>query len=545
EAEVWKRQGDRAHQVVMDAAKIGDVKAGDQLSYHLTEKETPWLGNMLSDNLGGITKRWMNGRIVDKLTDYHTYFEDAWEQEKKVQRKLRKSESAESEHALKKKCERYNEKRKKFEEIQEKIELDEKIDDLKPEEQNKKDLLESEYQKLSAQKNSIVEVSPEMVDVVATNTRLSSEFGSTDCYMIEHYKKVKPLIEERVKDRLKYMDQGALDALSPTEKFDIASGYFDFRTTAFEKIYKGKKRYSMTKDIPFLSSLILTRYWEGRCNADRACGVCHRYEEPANDVTMQIAELARPLTFFPLDSKALLMSTYFYLEKDKYMQMGERTTSLSTEAPNPNPAAFDILLRSLFMKYKVPFVFDNHNDHRVNNVTLVGFDRKIVDVKPLSTSEKKKLNKKVEEVLKRKINPLFKSDPPRENSWNDEYTLYKKALDATKIVRVAVNLRFIHDTMSLSQVNGPTKAKIANKKLGDDEKVEYDLYLNDKNEIVEGDLISGELDFLWFAAGKGDQENRERKGANTIIKYDVVNKLAKAAAKGRDVTVERTKIFSK
>ncbi|MBF0208824.1 MAG: hypothetical protein HQK53_18325 [Oligoflexia bacterium] len=118
-------------------------------------------------------------------------------------------------------------------------------------------------------------------------------------------------------------------------------------------------------------------------------------------------------------------------------------------------------------------------------------------------------------------------------SWQNPLSFYTRAKsEATKVMKVEVELKILSE-LSTEDANRPTKAMIAAEKAGKGKytkmnRIYYDLYLNDAGEILEGDMTGGDLDFLWFAAGKGAQEHRQE--GDPHLRYDVVNELATEAS---------------
>jgi hypothetical protein len=523
DGEVWYRRENNTQQMLVDGLKLAQLpKVGDVMEYNLNAAEVPYGGYFFPDNLGGITMRWQRG-IINGLIEYRTFFEKAWQELKEDTKNVTHGVLTKSqfEH-IKSYCPAFNDAKTKFLELKQEIDDSDEEDDIP---------LIAEYEDLKKDY-------PQVENLVALNFQLKEEFHNTDCYMLKNYSTMKAKAEEKVKNVLRSFPHDEFETLSATEKYDIMMGYYDFRTTAFEKEYKGKRRFKATRKNPLLSTFVFNRYWEGRCNADRAAGICRRYWEPTQNVSVAIPELNRRINFQPLDAKALLMSTYFYLEEGKYAQLGVRTVRVfpNPQEPNPNPAAIELALRVLFMKYKIPFVIDNHNDHTVNNVTVIGFKRTVTNVQRLDSNDKAELVKKVKETLNNSETPIvdFKVEKG-ENSFENPRSFYSKALNATWKVSIEVRLKLLSE-LKPDKANSPTKAKIAAEKAatGDYTKKEYityDIYLNDKNEIVEGDYIGGGMDFMWFTAGKGNQE-QAGDGA-TFIKFDVVKDLAtQSATKG-------------
>jgi hypothetical protein len=219
---------------------------------------------------------------------------------------------------------------------------------------------------------------------------------------------------------------------------------------------------------------------------------------------MNIDEINKILTFKPLDIKALLASTYFTIEKDRYATIGKRKFSILSNPPKLNPGALDVLLRSLFMKKNIPFVINN-NGRKVENVTVVGFRRKVEEVKKVTDTQRRSLRKKKGEVV----------------------------AEIAKVATIALKMRFLQD-LDFKSANGYTKSSLAKGEHIKTEEMKYLLYLNQNDEIIESDLVSGNVDFLWFADGKGDVENHTK----TPIKYEDVSRLAEKSVSGGG-TLER------
>ncbi len=522
DGEAWYRRESNTQQMLVEGLKLGQLpKKGDVVEYNLNAKEVPYGGYFFPDNFGGITLRWQRG-LSNGLIEYRTFFEKAWEELKAEQKKVTHGVLTKEEfQEIQNYCPAFNEARVDFLELKEKIETA----------RNAKD--KNDVAPLLAQYEDLKKSYPEVENIISVNFEMSDVFHNTDCHMLQNYAQMKLKAEGKVKNLLKSLSEDEFESLSPTEKYDIMMGYYDFRTTSFEKEYKGKRRFKATKNHPFLSTLVLNRYWEGRCNADRAAGICRRYFEPTNKVQVFIPELGRKINFQPLDAKALLMSTYFSVDS---AFLGKRTMKPfpHPQAPNPNPAAIELALRVLLMKYKIPFVIDNHNDHTVNNVTVIGFKRTITDVEKLDGSDKSKLITKVNGALN-DLSTLQKDYNPAagENSFQNPRSFYQKALKATWKVEVEVNLKLLSE-LKPELANSPSKEKIANEAAGSGdytkkETLNYDIYLNDKFEIVEGDFYTGEMDFMWFTGGKGKQE-QSGDGA-VFIKFDVVKDLAIQSSK--------------
>ncbi|MBF0205781.1 MAG: hypothetical protein HQK53_02725 [Oligoflexia bacterium] len=544
ENEIWRRQQSGAHQIVLDAQRVNPRK-GEVIEYNLTAAEVPYGGNYFPDNYGGITRRWA-GSLWGAFADYYTLFEESWSKlSKETWSSVRNLDKHEM-HQLKLSCSELNNAKRQITSIER--EIDRAMEVSNNLHGAEKTAIEQQIYVQDKKVEDLAAHYPALFDLMHIHTKLDEVLGKTDCYQLLHYDDAKGQAIEVIKQKLRDMPQKEFDELSPTEKYDIMNGFYDFRTTNFEKVYKGKKRKNrnatealLSKHLPWLSSFNFIRGWEGRCNADRACGISNRFDEPTHNVSMPIEELGKVLTFMPLDSKALLMATYFNVENDKYAQLGDRTYDVVGHDPNPNPAILDILLRSLFMKYKVPFVFDNHNNYMVNNVTAIGFKRVVKNIWPIREFEKRKIIAKMEKTLQEK-NLVDYNAAAGELSWQNPRSYYERVRKATKVMRVETEIRILSE-LKMEYANRPTKALIAADKIGTKrESYIYDLYLTDENEIVEGELLpvpgKNNMDFLWFTAGKGTQEFKA--DGDPYLQYNIISQIAKHSAQAHsDTIIER------
>ncbi|MBF0208593.1 MAG: hypothetical protein HQK53_17095 [Oligoflexia bacterium] len=494
DGEIWRRRNEKSHRIIMEAKFVRDY-SHSVIDFNLSQDELPFGGYFFPDNFGGITARWNNHSLRDEFFDYRTFYENVFAGIRDEQLPIFNSLSAQDFSKVERFC-----------------------------------------SGLNARRAALPVVENEDGEDINAEKRLA--LGTFDCFIEMNRATLDKRAYALVVERLRGLSQFEFDALSPTEKYDIWNGFYDFRTTIFEKYYKGKRRFDRIRNAPYLSTLGLASYWEGRCNADRASGIVHRHAEPAFPVRVNIPEVGKVLTFEPLDVKALLMSTYFELEDENYAQMGMRTERSLSRELNPNPAALDILLRSLFMRYKVPFVIDKKNAAKVVNVSVIGFRREVKKVYGLRHRERNSVMSDIDDVLGRTENPLRNFNPAAgADSWQNPRMMCEKGKQATKGVDIELKLKILGEIKKKAEANGPTKGIIAAELAGarhdkytDTKKYSYTLYITDNGEIVEGGHFKGDMDFLWFAAGRGNQENSLE--GNKDIKYDVVARLARKSATG-------------
>lgn len=342
-------------------------------------------------------------------------------------------------------------------------------------------------------------------------------------------------LRDDVRRSLKSCPQEVWDNFSPIEKYDIINGFLDFRATEFEKQYKGKEKTYLSFYLPFLSSLAFHKYWEGRCNAASAAGICNRHQEPVHAVKVFIKEMDRTLTLWPQDIKALLLATYHHLRDENVVTLGMRPTKNNDYKERlPNMAVLDIMLRNMLQKHHIPFIVSNKAGHAINNVSVIGFKRNVTDVRLLSEKEKDDFIMTRVPMLEKLSDYNPEAGPA---SWqNPKFALSKSITSVDKVMTVDLTLKLLPE-LPMDVSNGPTK-----KLLADDaaslkpqhlllHPLQYQLYLNQEGEIIDGQLLKGELGIAWFAKGEGDEENR--RGCNRYLNSEQILKLV-AASKHND-----------
>ncbi len=284
------------------------------------------------------------------------------------------------------------------------------------------------------------------------------------------------LSKEETLQKIKAMSQDEIDALSPTEKYDILRGDFEFSATRWELQNRGPQRNPAPEG------------WEGFCNAMRAAGLI--VPEPVNGITRK-SKNGVTVNLDPADVKALIGATYFYVEKYAAIATPHQGTGLDKDAPNPG--AFHIAMNHLALSGEFPIVIDVENKgSQLWNEAVVGYERSMSEPKSLTAAEKS-------------ANP-----------------------NATQKVKVEFTMKALAE-IDLEETNGATKHKVAAGELGINEiPYEYHLYIDDSGKIQGGKWLGTKWpDFLWFPNGKGtDAEN----GGNTHLDFPTLLRWTKAAA---------------
>lgn len=283
------------------------------------------------------------------------------------------------------------------------------------------------------------------------------------------------------------LDGDQKNQLSPIEKYDLWMGDKKMSATNHELQRRGPLREAPPE------------YWEGFCNGVRCAGIL--MPEPKFAVEVSLKDGSK-INFEPADLKALAGATYFYV--DKYSQIGAPTQK-GLAQNRPNAAVFDLALRYYLGKKKKAFVIDSSLNSEIWNESVVGFDR--------STSE-----------------PL--------NLTTNEQAYYRNAV---KKVHVQTSLVVLGE-VDIFESNALTKKSVAKRESTQTMNIDYYLYYDDQDRMVDGSWpkATGKsgVDFVWFAAGKGtDQEYIESTG-NPFLSFAKVKALFKES-----VHPSCTKIF--
>jgi hypothetical protein len=279
------------------------------------------------------------------------------------------------------------------------------------------------------------------------------------------------------KQAIQSLSPGRLHNLSPVEKYDILMGYYDFRTTLQEMEMRGHLRDAKPE------------YWEGFCNGVRCAGL--RTEEPFQIATLKNKDGIQ-VSFSPADIKALMGASYFYVEK--YAQLGSPTGNDFAEN-QPNPAIFDLVLRYHLALHKKGFVIDSNLGPEIWNETVVGYDRKLSEVKKLSLKEQKKFP------------------------------------EAVSKIKVDLTLDTLGE-VDIFESDKLTKSKVADGSLLTTLNSSYVLYLDSEGKAIDGQWLNKAeetrgVDFAWFAGGKGSDQEYSNQGGNPYLDFDVINKILK------------------
>jgi len=256
-------------------------------------------------------------------------------------------------------------------------------------------------------------------------------------------------------------------------------GNYEFPITLTELTQRGTRR----KPAP--------QSWEGFCNGRCAAGMLTK--EPSSAVKVKNAD-GIEVNFEPNDIKALITSSYFYVEK--YAQMGvPNQVKTPTTKGRVDAGAFDIALRSFIGESERPFVVDIDPGDEIWNHLAVGYKRTLGNEALVSAASK------------------------------------EAPAGAKFEVDAKVTVYLINDVYNVARHNTPTIDMV---KKDDYQAIisrnyPYKLYLNDKKEIVGGSWESARdyPDFAWFPEGRGTDDVQ---GANPHLSYDKVMELMKASA---------------
>ena len=288
-----------------------------------------------------------------------------------------------------------------------------------------------------------------------------------DTPIFPEYEFVKINLDE-TKNKIYALSENQINKLSPIEKFDLYKSDYDFKGSMYEKMQHGEYR----------KGFLLLKYWNGFCNGARAAGALA--PEPVKPISVMNAEGVK-ITFQPADLKALLSASYFYPEYTSYLgyktklQVGRKLNAYA-----PNAAAFDIALRTYMAKYKKAFFMDKDPTHHLSNVTIIGYDRKIVKIGKIKKKDRKK---------------------------------YKLSANAVKAVKIVNEIEYLAE-VKIKETNGETRHAIASGEHSHFLKAKYTLFVDKDNKIIDGHitrrysgipyLLGKGVDLIWFAAGQGD-----------------------------------------
>jgi hypothetical protein len=272
------------------------------------------------------------------------------------------------------------------------------------------------------------------------------------------------------------MDVEAISKLSPSEKMDIYLGYKDFRITKNELTRRGPERSNVLG-------------WEGFCNGVRLAGVL--LPEPEKDILVKSQSGDEIyIQFSPADLKALGGAVYYYTQW--YASLGENNKR------KPNAGYFDMLLRFAIGNQNRCFFIDIQPGEQKWNETVVGYKRELINQTVASA-----------ELRTRGI---------------------------TKIINVKTTLYLLGE-IGINQSNSLTKPFIEAHQLVNTWETNYLLYVNDNNEIIDGEwkkfdpnpshMFLNYPDYIWLGSGKGTDEVTigNRNDNNSLLPFLEVQNL--------------------
>lgn len=279
----------------------------------------------------------------------------------------------------------------------------------------------------------------------------------------------RPLTSTQAREKVRELTPAELEALSPTEKYDILRGDYSFKSTRWELRHRGPGRTPAPKG------------WEGFCNAMRAAGCLSSEPVRAIQVTNRDGIEVKLL---PADIKALFGATHFYVEK--YTALGSPHFGTGLDVDPPNPAAFHTALNALALRGKLPMVIDMKNvGNELWNETVVGYSRRMSEPRALSAAEK-----------------------------------LKAPSAASQIVEVDLELRALAE-VSMTDTNRATQAQVAAGRLGINRlPYSYQLYIDETGKVLEGEWRGDAWpDFVWFPYGRGADADYQ---GNPNLDYDTL-----------------------
>ncbi|MEI8347593.1 MAG: hypothetical protein WCG27_08995 [Pseudomonadota bacterium] len=261
------------------------------------------------------------------------------------------------------------------------------------------------------------------------------------------------------RELLSQLTSAIIANFSPVEKYDLWLGDYTFAASLFESKNRAHRR-----DLAD---------WAGFCNGMRVAGV--QLPEPQYVLTLENPD-GLVIPFYPEDLKALAAVNYNYVEK--YAALGS-PTKLDTPKDQMNIAVFDMALRSYLGEYQTVFFIDRDPSFPIFNVSIIGYQRRIIKSLPRS-------------------------------------------------ILVETTLEVVDD-IEKSKGQFPTQEKIYRGELSKFIVLHYKLALTNEGKILDGVLVDGNIDFAWFAQGRGTEAEMNDHG-NHFIKDKKIHELFDLAA---------------
>lgn len=265
-----------------------------------------------------------------------------------------------------------------------------------------------------------------------------------------------------------------INKLSPSEKYDLMMGDYNFSATKHELVLRGPLRQTPVQN------------WEGFCNGCRAAGIL--LPEPNRAVSLKNPDGIHIL-FNIADLKALAGSSYFYVEK--YAQLGSPSRD-SRGQSQPNAAVFDLALRYFVGEKRKSFVVDSHLGTEIWNESVVGYQRRAIEA---------------------------------------ELTFEEKSQRPWAVSKVEVRLAIeTLGEISIHASDQPTKEEVARGARSGRISSGYVLYVDSEGKALDGvwKNASGDrgIDFAWFPGGKGtDSERSNGEVGNPWLDFSKIRKL--------------------
>jgi hypothetical protein len=275
-------------------------------------------------------------------------------------------------------------------------------------------------------------------------------------------------------EELKKLSLESLKGLSPSEKFDILMGRYEYPLTHVER-----KRTDPNDQI-----------WEGTCNGWATAAL--KFSEPPPVTITNKDGIVVP--FASSDIKSLLMLHQFFIEKYKsYAILGDRCENVQSPrmesffpamlgedsldaCSDSNAGAFHLVLTNMIGRLKKGLVFDVDRDSEVWNQPVVGYE---IEYKNLSTGE-------IYETFKDAVISLkdFKTDRFAKH----------RSKKAVELVGISMRVGYVNET-GASRAESDSEAEDAIVWTVYD----YDLEIDAAGNIIGGEWLSqNHPDFIWI-----------------------------------------------
>ena len=168
---------------------------------------------------------------------------------------------------------------------------------------------------------------------------------------------------------IELLRRGALELLSPIEKYELFMGHQEFSLT--QKAWQeGSEVFERFKTVPG---------WIGACHGTAPAAIKH--ERPRKSITVKTYSEGLPLDFYPSDIKMLLAHAWATYGGFSAM-VGTRCNGSGISCFDTNPASFHITLMNLLARHEETLIIDASSREEVWNRPIVGY--KIRFINPLT-----------------------------------------------------------------------------------------------------------------------------------------------------------------